>query len=556
MVRPVRSLSMTLAKSTVRQRIALAFGVGLLAASALGTRSQIPRGVETSEIWIDRSDWQTHGRLYRPTASQGRLPGVLLVHGYAGNLVSMEAPFAYELARQGFVVLGIDYDGHGQSGGGTRRTRGAVGTPEEQKTLRLALDVLAEQPDVIPDRLALVGHSQGAQAATLVARLDARVWGVVSIAGPLETELYLDGAGPRNLLLIQGGRDLVNPARVPKIAKDIRWAVDLGRTYGDPTTGTGRRRFVALSAGHIAVLYDPSVRAEVLAWLRSTLSTGPSGSVVPHPIPRGWLVLGLVGLAISIPSLGSLLAWCLTPWAAQMSVDPKEAPESSEVRGTLVAFARSLSIVIGVYFAIPLVGRAASEFGNLPLSGASPAVGAMWATAATLLLSLPLLILPVKVGYWRNVASLEVRGIGGSLAFAAALVFFACSAVATISKHYYDFVPSVRRANAGVMLFALTCGPTFVWTLCVTCATRATPATHVTKAFLLAVLPVLSVALLLSNTSYLLRMGGNVLVLGFMTQFFIWPAVMLHCRAASIVGVTLFSSLLLAWAMSACFPFN
>ena len=58
------------------------------------------------------------GLLYIPsTATAARpAPAVLASHGYI-NTREMQSPFAIELARRGFVVLAMDMEGHGYSGG-------------------------------------------------------------------------------------------------------------------------------------------------------------------------------------------------------------------------------------------------------------------------------------------------------------------------------------------------------------------------------------------------------------------------------------------------------
>ena len=102
------------------------------------------------------------GRLLLPRGA-GPFPAVVLAHGYADpavydNTTQMSRERDY-LARQGYVVLLVDYRNHA----------GSSKDPDADANLRLgyAVDVinaakaLQRDPQVIPDRIALMGRSMG-----------------------------------------------------------------------------------------------------------------------------------------------------------------------------------------------------------------------------------------------------------------------------------------------------------------------------------------------------------------------------------------------------------
>jgi dipeptidyl aminopeptidase/acylaminoacyl peptidase len=102
------------------------------------------------------------GRLLVPRGA-GPFPAVVLAHGYADpavydNTTQMSRERDY-LARQGYVVLLVDYRNHA----------GSSKDPDADANLRLgyAVDVinaakaLQRDPQVIPDRIALMGRSMG-----------------------------------------------------------------------------------------------------------------------------------------------------------------------------------------------------------------------------------------------------------------------------------------------------------------------------------------------------------------------------------------------------------
>ena len=121
------------------------------------------------------------------SAAATRHPAVVLLAGAASNErdgVVGGAPIlgqlAGALAEAGFVAVRFDKRGHGQSGG--RAESATLGDQAED-----ALAVvrwLGNRRDIDRDRIAVVGHNEGAWAALLAATRERRIAAVVSIAAP------------------------------------------------------------------------------------------------------------------------------------------------------------------------------------------------------------------------------------------------------------------------------------------------------------------------------------------------------------------------------------
>lgn len=110
------------------------------------------------------------------------------------------ADLADTLLAAGFAVLRLDDRGVGASSG---RVDGAT-TEDFARDAAAAVTWLRSQPRVHPERIALVGHSEGALVALLVARDDPRVW-----------VLGLLGAASRP------GREIARWQRATHVASDL-----------------------------------------------------------------------------------------------------------------------------------------------------------------------------------------------------------------------------------------------------------------------------------------------------------------------------------------------
>jgi len=103
-------------------------------------------------------------------------PAVVVLHGWGAN-AEMMLPLARPLQAAGFTVLLIDARNHGASDADTFSSM-----PRFAEDLDAAIDWLKVQPEAIPDRIAIIGHSVGAAASLLSASRRHDLSGVISLA--------------------------------------------------------------------------------------------------------------------------------------------------------------------------------------------------------------------------------------------------------------------------------------------------------------------------------------------------------------------------------------
>jgi poly(3-hydroxybutyrate) depolymerase len=148
------------------------------------------------------------GDLYFPkdTPAGKKLPAVIWLHGYSYPLGYMWVYHSdlhpiLALVHAGYAVLAYD-----QSGFGSRLSETGPFYDRYPKwshmgklveDARSAVDALANDPLVDPERISLFGYSLGGTVALYEAALDSRVNGVVSIAGftPMRTDTAAHGDG-------------------------------------------------------------------------------------------------------------------------------------------------------------------------------------------------------------------------------------------------------------------------------------------------------------------------------------------------------------------------
>ncbi|MGF1632560.1 MAG: alpha/beta hydrolase family protein [Phycisphaerae bacterium] len=161
--------------------------------------------VERAQRFRGHDDIALSGRLTLPTDAAGEIlpgrhPGVLLVAGSGptdldGNQAALRPDLlkllAQDLAGRGYVVLRFDKRGVGQSQPPPLNYKGLARFtewPNYAGDLAAAFATLAEQPEVDPARLAVVGHSEGGYLALEAWDvLDPKPAAVVLLATPAES---------------------------------------------------------------------------------------------------------------------------------------------------------------------------------------------------------------------------------------------------------------------------------------------------------------------------------------------------------------------------------
>jgi len=278
-----------------------------------------------------RAGLRLAGTLTRPIAqTSARLPAVVLITGSGAQDRDEAMPtirdyrpfreFADTLSRRGIVVLRLDDRGVGGSDAGPLTATSA----DFADDVRAAVAWLRARPDVDARRVGLVGHSEGAIVAPMVAASDSMIRAMVLLAAPAERGRRILAAQQRMLL---GGDARLTPAqRDSALARAARVTDSLAALPGwlhffadyDPLATARRVRTPTLI---LQGMTDRQISAEQADTLAAAMRAAGNGRVVvrsfermnhlmledPSGDPRGYAALP--SMRVRRDMLGALVDW-------------------------------------------------------------------------------------------------------------------------------------------------------------------------------------------------------------------------------------------------------
>lgn len=291
--------------------------ITILAGSLLAYLVQTSGDITIKDVRFTGNNGQTlSALLYIPPNASARTPapGVLAVHGYI-NSREVQAPFAIELARRGYVVLALDQSGHGYSDGPAFAN--GFGGPAALRYLR-SLDIVDK------DNIGLEGHSMGGWTVLAAAAAMPDAYKSVVLQGS-STGSGMAGPGtpewPRNVAVVFAQFDEFAPLmwEVPK-GSEVADSNKLKALFGTDASVDIGRVYGSIAEGNARVLHNPPVT---------------------HP-----------GNHISHTSVQHTIDW----FAQTLVHDPIEGPSSRNLEGqiwffkeigTLIAFAGFITLMLG-----------------------------------------------------------------------------------------------------------------------------------------------------------------------------------------------------------------
>ena len=113
-------------------------------------------------------DKTIRGQILLPLGAEGKLPTVILCHGYNTNYAQVPINYAKGIVGNGYACVMFDF-----CGGSSKSTSDGVGTEmslfTEEEELKLVMDVVEDMDFVDAEQLFLLGISQGGFVTALAA---------------------------------------------------------------------------------------------------------------------------------------------------------------------------------------------------------------------------------------------------------------------------------------------------------------------------------------------------------------------------------------------------
>lgn len=306
-----------------------------------------------------------------------RSPAVVVAHGFSGSAQIMD-PLARGLMRSGLTVVTFDFPGHGANAASLTASAAQRESSSDvlQKTLDAVLAWAADQPEVDPERVSLLGHSMGAGAVVQYAATETTtpVRATVTLSLPSAARIPAGQTSvPPNLLLLFGALEdsRFSDAAVQGVRAAYPEAV-VGQAYGDATAGTARQAQAIPGVEHIGILFSPSTLDATIAWLGPALGAElMPASIAPVLL---WALLALVA--------GGLL---LVP-LARLVLGPAPGGPDAGIRGRAVlvtVVAASLVASIVAWLVMPISNRIPLAVGGYVttwflVAGAAAVAGWVW----------------------------------------------------------------------------------------------------------------------------------------------------------------------------------
>ncbi|MBD3211896.1 MAG: alpha/beta fold hydrolase [Candidatus Lokiarchaeota archaeon] len=195
-------------------------------------------------------------------------PAVIIGHGFMANKEFMRG-YAIELAAAGFIVVSIDFRGHGQSSGVLSNTR-------------LVYDVLAAKAylatrlDVNIHNLAYIGYSMGGFPGSVIVHNDPDFKAFIGVGTGLQYGLRQGNAThPLNVLMIHAKYDEAFNLETLKRSMGLRTGlitplVDVNQLYGSFQEGNASMIYLDDNSNHLSVAWDTDFIRASRNWLIST----------------------------------------------------------------------------------------------------------------------------------------------------------------------------------------------------------------------------------------------------------------------------------------------
>ena len=390
-------------------------------------------GQEPATMYMPGAGDPFYTQFPKPVAE--RPPAVVLIHGFSADRKIMST-LARRLAENGYAVLAIDVNGHGENR--NPFSNGEAESSSLRADVKNAVDYLRASDLVDGSRIVVMGHSMGAGAALDYATNDPNLKGAVMISGGWT----LGPVRPKNALFIFAQNDPVEPIQDTSAALVAHLAdvpkAELGRAYGDFAQGSAVEAIRVPGVNHATILNSGYAATTIVKWLDSTFAMPRTGPIELADARLATQRIALLVFAVLLIPLGRVCGSMVPSWAA-------DRPGPAGWIGLLI-FAGALLA------AMPLAAADPASFVQLVVGDNQIS----WFAVAGLI-TLGVLALWHPLEWYRVREGIGVAIIAGAAGFA---VVYVCQVALSVILHNVSLSPErlMIMAMAAVLLFPFWMG--------------------------------------------------------------------------------------------------
>lgn len=268
----------------------------------------LPGGLPATLYLPRRAD---RAQMLFPPPPAERPPAIVLIHGFLVDRQLM-SPLARRLAQNGYAVLAVDVQGHGENRNPLRGGEHVFGALRGD--VQTAVDFLRQYPMVDGARLAVMGHSMGAGATLDFVSHDADVTAAVMISGGWG----LGPEPPKNTLFIFAEYDPEERIQQTSIALARRLAnqdtIALGQTYGSFEGGTAVQAVRVAGVDHGQIVYSADAARTIINWLDRAFGMQRTRDIDLDEPRMAAALIAFALFALLLVPLGRLCGSMATPW--------------------------------------------------------------------------------------------------------------------------------------------------------------------------------------------------------------------------------------------------
>jgi len=207
---------------------------------------------------------QINALVYTPMNRSGKLPGIVVAHGFCENKQFMNE-ISIELVKRQFVVISIDFRGHGSSAGYLPSLNGASSN-ELVEDVMAAVNYL-KSLSYVGRNIGLVGHSMGGTTVSrLAANKSSEFNATVSIGMIPENK---NSTRIRNLLIALGQfEEIFSQSMGIEFLKHYTnlTNVIINHRYGNFSRGNASELFIGMGTEHLFEVKNPFIIYEIVKW--------------------------------------------------------------------------------------------------------------------------------------------------------------------------------------------------------------------------------------------------------------------------------------------------